>query len=79
MPRILPLITCGFALKGWRRVESETAATFIDGAVAMWMGWVTMTDKDGRTTRVDKSFGYTKDPDGVLRIVLHHSSLPYRP
>ncbi|MCY3889860.1 MAG: phosphoribosyl-AMP cyclohydrolase [bacterium] len=69
----------GFGLKGWRDVESETAATFTDGDVAIWMGSVTMTDKDGQVTTVDKSFGYKKDADGVLRIVLHHSSLPYQP
>lgn len=69
----------GFGLKGWRDVQSETAASFVDGDVAMWMGQVTMTDKDGQVTKVDKSFGYKKDGDGVLRIVLHHSSLPYLP
>ncbi len=69
----------GFALKGWRQCRSETAASFIDGDVAMWMGWVIVTDKDGQETKVDKSFGYQKDADGVLRIVLHHSSLPYQP
>ena len=69
----------GFGLKGLRDVQSETAATFIDGDVAMWMGSVTMTDRDGQVTTVDKSWGYSKDADGVLRIVLHHSSLPYQP
>ncbi|MEM9012068.1 MAG: phosphoribosyl-AMP cyclohydrolase [Pseudomonadota bacterium] len=69
----------GFGIKGWREVTSETAAHFIEGDVAMWMGWVTMTDKDGQVTKVDKSFGYKRDADGTLRIVLHHSSLPYQP
>lgn len=69
----------GFGIKGWRNVESETSATFIECDVAMWMGWVTMTDKDGQITKVDKSFGYKKDEQGTLRIVLHHSSLPYQP
>lgn len=69
----------GFGLRGWRDVQSGTAASFVDGDVAMWMGWMKMTDKDGQVTRVDKSFGYRKDADGVLRIVLHHSSLPYLP
>ncbi|MEM7286064.1 MAG: phosphoribosyl-AMP cyclohydrolase [Actinomycetota bacterium] len=68
----------GFGLKGWRHVTSETAASFIDGDTAMWMGWVIMTDKDGQVTTVDKSFGYTRDADGALRIVLHHSSFPYQ-
>jgi len=69
----------GFGIKGWRKVESETAASFVENDVAMWMGWVTMTDKDGQVTKVDKSWGYKKDADGTLRIVLHHSSLPYQP
>lgn len=69
----------GFGLRGWRSVRSETAATFVDGDVALWMGSVTMTDSAGHETTVDKSFGYRRDAEGTLRIVLHHSSLPYQP
>lgn len=69
----------GFGLKGWRECETETSASFIEGDVAMWMGWVSLTDKDGQVTKVDKSWGYKKDENGVMRIVLHHSSLPYQP
>ena len=69
----------GFGIKGWRKVVSETSECFIDGNIAMWKGWVTFTDKNGSITKVDKSWGYKKDDDGVLRIVLHHSSLPYSP
>ena len=69
----------GFGIKGWRSVVAETAASFIQGDVAMWMGWVTFTDKNGVITKVDKSWGYKKDETGTLRIVLHHSSLPYQP
>ena len=67
----------GFGIKGWREVTSETAASFIKGDVAMWMGWVIMTDKDGQVTKVDKTFGYKKDAKGTLKIVLHHSSIPF--
>lgn len=69
----------GFGIKGWREVTSETSASFIEGDVGMWMGWVTFTDKDGNVTKVDKSWGYKKDSEGTLRIVHHHSSLPYQP
>ena len=69
----------GFGLRGWRETRSETAAQFMDGDVAIWMGWMIFTDKDGQVVRTDKSFGYKKDAEGVLRIVLHHSSLPYEP
>ena len=49
------------------------------GDVAMWMGSVTFTDKNGTVLKVDKSWGYKMDQAGTLRIVLHHSSLPYQP
>jgi len=68
----------GFAIKGWRSVETDTVAYFTDGDIAMWMGNVMLTDKNGKVTVVDKSWGYKRDKDGTLRIVLHHSSLPYQ-
>ena len=72
-------LDAGFGIKGWRECVSETSASFIEEDVAMWMGWVIITDKDGQVTKVDKSWGYKKDAEGTLRIVLHHSSLPYQP
>jgi hypothetical protein len=45
----------------------------------MWMGWVTFIDKNEQVTQVDKSWGYKLDDKGNLRIILHHSSLPYIP
>ena len=67
----------GFAIKFWRSVKSETSATFIQNDVAMWMGWVSFIDKNNSVVKVDKTFGYTKDKNGILKIVLHHSSLPF--
>lgn len=69
----------GFALNDWRAFETENAAIFIDGDVAMSMGKVRLTDAEGGVTEVDKTWGYKKDEAGTLRIVLHHSSLPYNP
>ena len=73
-----PLDT-GFGIKPWREVSSNTSAFFIEDQVAMWMGWVTFTDKNGQLTKVDKSWCYKLDNDGALKIMLHHSSLPYEP
>lgn len=67
----------GFGLKSWRDVRFETSSAFIEGDVAMWMGWVTFTDRSGDVVKVDKSFGYRRAADGSLKLVLHHSSLPY--
>jgi hypothetical protein len=67
----------GFALKGWRKVDIRNAGIFIAGDVATTMGNVSITDKDGKTTTVDKTWKFLKDDTGRLRIVVHHSSLPF--
>jgi len=67
----------GFAIKSWIRVKSKTSGVFIDDEIAAWMGWVDFTEKNGRITRVEKSWVYKKDEENNLRIILHHSSLPY--
>lgn len=67
----------GFALKGWRKVEVKNAAILINGEVGTTLGKVSFTDKDGKVTTVDKSWTFKKDDKGVVRIIQHHSSLPY--
>jgi hypothetical protein len=69
----------GFALKGWRSVDVANDAILIEGDVAMTMGKVTLTDAKGQRTTVDKTWVFRKDDEGKLRIVVHHSSLPYQP
>ncbi len=68
----------GFALKGWTACKADNAAIHINGDVATTMGNVMITGKDGNVTTVDKTWTFKKTDDGKLRIVLHHSSLPYR-
>ena len=67
----------GFALKGWTKCEIANAAVFISGDSANTIGNVMFTGKDGKVTTVDKSWAFVKDDAGKLRIVVHHSSLPY--
>lgn len=67
----------GFALKGWRKCEPENAGIAITGNSAISMGNVSMWDSKGAMTKVDKTWGYVRGADGNLKIVLHHSSLPY--
>ncbi len=67
----------GFALRGWEEVTVENAAILISGDTAMTMGNVAMVDSHGNTTTVDKTWGYQLDDEDNLRIVLHHSSLPF--
>ncbi len=67
----------GFAFNGWTRVEVENAAIFIHGRTALTQGNVRLFDGQGRVTTVDKSWGFHRDEAGVVRIVLHHSSLSF--
>lgn len=71
----------GFAIAPYTDVRWENEGTVIDsdGDMAMAMGNYFFTGTDGNETKVEYSFGYIKDEDGNLKIVLHHSSLPYSP
>ena len=55
----------------------QNAGVIITGNSAISMGNVSLTDSKGNVTTVDKTWGYVRDGEGKLRIVLHHSSLPY--
>ena len=67
----------GFALTGWTKCEIANAAIFISGSSANTTGNVMFTGKDGKVTTVDSTWTFLKDDAGKLRIVVHHSSLPY--
>jgi len=67
----------GFALKPWTNVQFKNAAIYINGNVAMAMGKYFFTPQKGDVVKVEYTFGYVKNDDGKLKIVLHHSSLPY--
>lgn len=67
----------GFALKGWTKCDIDNSAIFIAGDSATSMGNVSVTNKEGNVTTVDKTWTFVKDDAGKLRIVVHHSSLPY--
>ena len=44
---------------------------------ALAMGNYFFTATKGDVIKVEYTFGYIKDGDGALRIILHHSSIPY--
>lgn len=67
----------GFALLPWRSVSYKPVGIQINGAVASTMGRLELRDKDGNVTVVDKTWVFKKDDRGVLRIIVHHSSLPF--
>ena len=70
----------GFSLKPWTKVRfDEKEQIFIDSDSAIAMGNYYFTDKTGKETKVEFSFGYKRAKDSHLVIFLHHSSLPYVP
>ena len=67
----------GFALAPWKKIVFNNNKVYIDHSLALAMGEYEFTDTKNQTTKVEYSFGYIKNDDGKLKIVLHHSSLPY--
>ena len=61
----------------WVKCEPEIFVIQSFGNTANAMGWVHFEAADGTTSKVDKTFGYVRDDNGALRIVVHHSSTPF--
>ena len=61
----------------WEDAWTENAVIRLDGDTAYSMGWLYTQPESGDTGYVDKSWSYKKHDDGIVRIVMHHSSTPY--
>ncbi|MFN4079536.1 MAG: hypothetical protein ACK4NS_01435 [Saprospiraceae bacterium] len=74
----------GFALTPWVKARYDNAGDNnegiqIYGSVAITMGNVWVTGKDGKEVMVDKTWVFKKGNDGKLRIIVHKSALPFSP
>ena len=73
----------GFALYPWVECSytnaGDNTGVLIEGEIAATMGNVVLTDNKGKKTTVDKAFVFKRGADGKLRIILHKSSLPFKP
>ncbi len=74
----------GFALNPWVKARYDNAGEKnegiqIYGSVAITMGNVWVTGKDGKEVMVDKTWVFKKGKDGKLKIIVHKSSLPFSP
>ena len=67
----------GFAIKPWLKCSIRNQVIQLHGDLAITMGNVDLTDSSGKITTVDKTWAFIREPDGEVRIVLHHSSLPF--
>jgi hypothetical protein len=74
----------GFALTPWVKARYDNAGEGnngmqIFGDIAITMGNVWVTGKDGKEVMVDKTWVFKKGEDGKLRIIVHKSALPFAP
>lgn len=69
----------GFALKGWVKYGIANKGIILNGSTAISMGNIILTDNKGNVVVVDKTWGFKMNEFGDLKIILHHSSLPYKP
>lgn len=74
----------GFALTPWVKARYDNAGNNnegiqIYGSIAITMGNVWVTAKDGSEVMVDKTWVFKKGTDGKLRIIVHKSALPFSP
>ena len=68
----------GFATyKRWTQCTVQEDVIQLFGPVANAMGNVSITDEQGNVTTVDKTWTFWQPRAGVMRIVLHHSSIPF--
>ncbi len=74
----------GFALTPWVKARYDNAGEGnqgiqIYGSVAITMGNVWVSGKDGKEVMVDKTWVFKKNKEGKLKIIVHKSSLPFSP
>jgi len=66
----------GFALNPWVDVEFKNDSINVFDNLGLAMGNYFFTDLKGEKTKVEYSFVYRREGES-LKIILHHSSLPY--
>lgn len=69
----------GSALKPWVSCSVTNHSIQLHGSYAAVMGQMTLVDQEGVATTLDQTWGLLLQEPGEIRIVLHHSSLPFQP
>ena len=67
----------GFAIAPWTAVRFDNKKTLFLSDSATAMGEYYFTGTDGSETKVEYTFQYRRAADGSLKIVVHHSSVPF--
>ena len=68
----------GFALEPWKNIYFENFDTIFFENILISMGNYFFTNYRDEQIKVEYSFGYMLDNKSILKIVFHHSSVPYK-
>ena len=68
----------GFALEPWRNINFQNFDFITYDDIIISMGNYLFTDYENKKTKVEYSFGYIFDQENKLKIIFHHSSIPYK-
>ena len=68
----------GFALEPWKSIYFENFDFMIFKNISFSMGNYYFIDYQEVKIKVEYSFGYILDKESKLKIVFHHSSIPYK-
>jgi len=68
----------GFALMPWINIDFQNNGIIIENDTALAMGNYLLRNANEVELKVEYSFAYIKDSNNNLRIILHHSSIPYQ-
>ena len=68
----------GFALEPWKNIYFENFDIMYIEKVLITMGNYFFTDYKNKKIKVEYTFGYMLDHENNLKIIFHHSSIPYK-
>ena len=67
----------GFALEPWKNINFENFDITTYENISISMGNYFFTNYHNKKIKVEYTFGYTFDHQNKLKIIFHHSSIPY--
>ncbi len=67
----------GFALEPWKNISFENFDIIALDNIFLSMGNYFFTNYENKNLKVEYSFGYILDSKKKLKIIFHHSSIPY--
>ena len=68
----------GFALEPWKNINFKNFDTLYLEKYFISMGNYFFTNYKNTTIKVEYTFGYKLNQDNNLKIIFHHSSVPYK-